>query len=145
MKYFLYARKSTDEEDRQILSIEAQLTEVREYATKEKLIEAFSVLIRSKGKVSEIGSNLPIGKASKLGVERTKGSLAQTFALKSKGFTRDRDISYNVPSNLFTRPKRAKTKITENTWVERRGKTLTEGIEVRGLQQARRNKVKWLS
>jgi DNA invertase Pin-like site-specific DNA recombinase len=37
MKYFLYARKSTDEEDRQVLSIAAQLAELREFATKENL------------------------------------------------------------------------------------------------------------
>ncbi len=37
VKYFLYARKSTDEDDRQILSIEAQMAELREFAAKEKL------------------------------------------------------------------------------------------------------------
>jgi len=37
MKYFIYARKSTEDEDRQILSIEAQLAELREFAAKEKL------------------------------------------------------------------------------------------------------------
>ena len=36
-KFFLYARKSTDEPERQILSIEAQLFELREYAKKEGL------------------------------------------------------------------------------------------------------------
>src|SRR3989339_2074211 len=36
-KFFLYARKSTDEAERQVLSIEAQLTEVREFAEKENL------------------------------------------------------------------------------------------------------------
>ena len=36
-RYILYARKSTDEEDRQVLSIEAQLAELQEFAAKEKL------------------------------------------------------------------------------------------------------------
>jgi len=42
-KYFLYARKSTEEDDKQIMSIEAQLFELREFARKENLeiIEEF--------------------------------------------------------------------------------------------------------
>ncbi|KKW37718.1 MAG: Recombinase [Candidatus Adlerbacteria bacterium GW2011_GWB1_54_7] len=37
MKYIIYARKSTEEDDRQVLSIEAQLVELKEFAAKEKL------------------------------------------------------------------------------------------------------------
>jgi DNA invertase Pin-like site-specific DNA recombinase len=36
-KFFLYARKSTDEPDRQVLSIEAQIAEVKEFALREGL------------------------------------------------------------------------------------------------------------
>jgi DNA invertase Pin-like site-specific DNA recombinase len=37
MNFALYARKSTDEDDRQLLSIEAQLDELREFARKEQI------------------------------------------------------------------------------------------------------------
>lgn len=39
MRYIIYARKSTEDEDKQILSIEAQLAELQEFAAKsEKFI-----------------------------------------------------------------------------------------------------------
>src|SRR3990167_6574401 len=37
MKYFIYTRKSTESAERQVMSLESQLSELKEFATKEKL------------------------------------------------------------------------------------------------------------
>src|SRR3989338_7084646 len=69
MQYVLYVRKSTDEEYRQILSIEAQITEVKEYAIKENLnivrefIESKSAKVPGRPIFNEMISLLEKGKA----------------------------------------------------------------------------------
>jgi len=50
-KFFLYARKSTDVEDKQVLSIEAQLTELREYAMRENIIISAEVVEKQSAKI----------------------------------------------------------------------------------------------
>ena len=59
MKYILYARKSTEEDDRQVLSIEAQMHELKEFAAKEKLeiVASFQEAKTAKEPVKKIGSN----------------------------------------------------------------------------------------
>src|SRR3989344_3338447 len=69
MRYVLYARKSSESEERQILSIEAQLAELQEYSAKEKLEivasfqEARTAKEPGRTKFAEMLSFLQSGKA----------------------------------------------------------------------------------
>ena len=69
-KYFLYARKSTDVEDKQVLSIEAQITELRAYARSEKLeiveelIEKQSAKVPGRPIFNEMLSRIENGEAN---------------------------------------------------------------------------------
>ncbi len=69
MKYVLYARKSTEEDDRQVLSIEAQLAELQEYSAKEKFdivasfCEAKTAKEPGRMKFAEMLSLIESGKA----------------------------------------------------------------------------------
>ena len=80
MKYFIYTRKSTGSEERRVLSIESQISELKEFAAKEKLKIVQSERVASAGgrkgglggippakPVNEIGSDIfkytqPVGK-----------------------------------------------------------------------------------
>ena len=50
-KFFLYARKSTDVEDKQALSIEAQITELRAFAKKENIFISKTIVEKKTAKV----------------------------------------------------------------------------------------------
>ena len=50
-KYFLYARKSTDVEDKQVLSIEAQLAELRKFAADNQLRIVDTIIEKKSAKV----------------------------------------------------------------------------------------------
>src|SRR3990167_1780025 len=69
MKYVIYARKSTEDEDRQVLSIESQLEELRLYSAKEKfdIVASFEEAKTAKEpgrtKFGEMLSFLQSGKA----------------------------------------------------------------------------------
>src|SRR5574344_1361272 len=69
-KYFLYARKSTDVEDKQVLSIEAQIAELRKYARDnglciiDTIIEKRTAKIPGRPKFGTMLKRIEAGEAS---------------------------------------------------------------------------------
>ena len=50
IKYIAYCRKSTDEKDKQVLSIEAQIAELKEFAKRENLtVTQFITQTKTRG------------------------------------------------------------------------------------------------
>ena len=72
MKYIIYTRKSTEDEDKQILSIEAQLTELREFAAKEKLeiVASLCEAKTAKEPGKNIGSHFILAKSGLFLIEK---------------------------------------------------------------------------
>jgi site-specific DNA recombinase len=70
LSFFLYARKSTDVEDKQVLSIDAQLSELREFAVRdslnvvEELIEKQSAKIPGRPVFDDMLERIEAGEAS---------------------------------------------------------------------------------
>ena len=60
LKYYIYIRKSTDEEDRQVLSLESQLNELKEFAEREhiEIVETFIEKKTAKVPGREVFNNL---------------------------------------------------------------------------------------
>src|SRR3989338_11359404 len=58
MKYFIYIRKSTESEDRQVMSLESKLPELKEFAAKEKLEIVLSAPVQGEAGHAQTPSGL---------------------------------------------------------------------------------------
>ena len=96
-KYFLYARKSTDVEDKQVLSIEAQIAELRKYARYnglciiDTIIEKRTAKIPGRPKFGTMLKRIDAGEAS--GIVAWRAALAPAVdtrvVFKDSGFADD--------------------------------------------------------
>ena len=79
MKYIIYARKSTEDDNHQVLSIESQLCELREFAAKEKL-EIVASLCEAKTAKEPVKNTCPVKFAKQI----CSGSSRTTFCKRKE-------------------------------------------------------------
>ena len=103
-----------------------------------KIKRAFEVQVRREGKWKVISKKpLPKGLAMKLGAQRVTKTLAATFRLKAKGFTKKRDVPFKLSSLQFRLPK-SREKLT---FVEIKTKRIKKGTaEIPEILKIRRTK-----
>ena len=84
MKYFIYTRKSTESEDRQVMSLESQLSELKEFAAKEKfeIVASLSEAQTAKEPVKNVGSDFMKAKSGLFLKALRKSKLFDIITLK---------------------------------------------------------------
>ena len=107
------------------------------------LKQAFKVEVKRGGEFKTISSNLPKGKALRIGVSETKRTLGATFRITPLGATAEADTPF-VPSTDEFRSykiKQGKKIETPGTFIQERKFRLSSGSERREIQTARRLKL----
>lgn len=108
---------------------------LRSALEKSNEVEGFDVITYRGGKPVVLGRNLPKGKALKLGVDETSGSLRASFKLQAGGQTSEEDIDFTVPGNIFRPGKRDASR-----FVQREQFRLSSGRERGEIQSAKRGR-----
>lgn len=103
LKYFLYARKSTDEDDRQILSIESQLTELREFGSKERLTIAqeFTESMSAKVPGHPIFNRLSASPETHLRKRLSRSRLQVPLKLNCARVVLEGEVHHQLPGPIF--------------------------------------------
>ena len=115
------------------------------------LQKAYDVFIKQRGQFKQIGKSLPKGSALELGAKQTIKTLSATFKITESGTTLKASKRYAPSTNIFRDYKILGGKIiqTPNQFIQRRGKRLMSGSEVREIQVAKtrspkkKKKIRW--
>jgi hypothetical protein len=103
-------------------------------------VSAFDVLVKSKGKWEVLDKGIPRGKALMFGSEYVTRTLAASFKIiPTKNKVMTEDISFEPSNNIFRnyRIKGGKPVYEPGLFIQRRGKRLSAGSEVKEIQAAK--------